>query len=157
VIPAGWDGAAGPITVGFGSDLASDDALVFAVNLADRTKKSLRLTHVRNISAGGISADETAVSDDLLRVLDARARELRASNPELEITVDERVSDIFAGLADAGEESSVLVLGRRHHTAIGRILGSTSVRVLAELPCPVILVPHKDGLRVSPDVTHEDL
>jgi nucleotide-binding universal stress UspA family protein len=157
VIPAGWRPARGPITVGVAADLASDDALDFAVKLGRRMRLPIRMTSVHDTStAADLPAVDETTTDELLW-LEARARELRRADAELEITVDVRAGETVPALTDAGEESSILVLGRRHHSAIGRVLGSTSALVLAELPCPVIVVPRQEGLQVSPDIAHEDL
>lgn len=152
-IPAGWNRGRGPITVGLNYDLASDAALDYAVLLARRTELPLRLTHVREVGrAKGDPAGERVREQ-----LGERARELRAADPELEITVEILDGDPVDRLAEAGEGSSILVLGRRDRTTLGRLLGSVSARVLGELPCPVITVPRSErGLNIVGDVPGEE-
>lgn len=162
VIPAGWRPGPGPIAVGISNDSASDGALDYAVKLARRTQTRISLTHVwESPTVGAIDpADGTgeSIPDRQRSALEARAREVRTANPDLDVSADLRTGDPIVRLMDAGEESSLLVLGRRPHSAIGRVLGSMSARVLGELPCPVIVVPlQREGLRVAPDVPGEEL
>ena len=153
-IPSDWDRRRGPITVGLNYDLASDAALDYAVRLARRTGLPLRLTHVR---AGG-RAKGVPTGEQVREQLEERARELRTADPDLDITVEVLDGDPVDRLADAGEGSSILVLGRRDRTALGRLIGSVSARVLGELPCPVITVPRSErGLKIVGDVPGEEL
>ncbi|MCS6711941.1 universal stress protein [Brachybacterium sp. EF45031] len=56
---------------------------------------------------------------------------------------DDPADDIIAVAQD--EHMDLLVLGIRKRTPIGKILlGSTSQRVVMEVPCPVVLVKPKD-------------
>lgn len=161
VIPAGWRREAGPITVGVNIDPASEDAIAYAVKLARRTGAELRFTYVWETPAAAAFAPGKGVDsipDAARSDLEAMVAEVRRSDPDLNISLDLRAGDPVGALVDAGEEASVLVLGRRHHTAVGSVLGSLTARILAELPCPVILVPlAHHGLDVATGPDREEL
>jgi len=161
VVPAGWRRGGGPITVGVSADSASEDAIDYAASLARRTGSDLRLTSVWEAAVAGdmeLRTGAESIPDRARSDLEALVAELRRSDPDLNISLDLRTGDAVGSLADAGEEASLLVLGRRHHTALGRVVGSHTARVLAELPCPVIVVPvAHQGIRVAAGADHEEL
>jgi len=82
---------------------------------------------------------------------DAEAGDLAAELSGLGVDHEVRRAvggDVAQAVIDVVEEeaASVLVIGLRHRTAVGKLLlGSTAQRLLLDCPCPVLAV--KDGVR----------
>lgn len=117
----------------------SEAALEFTLNRAREASASVLVLHS---AAGKDSKKAAAVSDR--RPLDERLAEA-GIDYELRTVPrrDDPADDILA--AAETEDIDEVVLGIRRRTPIGKIiLGSTSLRVIMEAPCPVVCVKPKE-------------
>jgi nucleotide-binding universal stress UspA family protein len=115
--------------------LASD---LLIVTVADR----LSGEEVRELAHTGVSTGAVleALTDQTLRVAEARARELGAER----IEVRTGWGDVAQSLLDIAASSStkMIVVGRRGRGQLaGLLLGSVSQKLVSLAPCPVVVVP----------------
>ena len=97
---------------------------------------------VRQLAYGPISAGDLlkAMTDQTLRVAEARARELGV----IGIEVRTAWGDVAQSLLDiaSGSSAKVIVVGRRGRGQLaGLLLGSVSQKLVSLAPCPVVVVP----------------
>lgn len=134
VVPAAWRSkAGGDVIVAVAPDMASDTAVDFAAAVASHRGCELRLVHVG-------SGDPSR----LLEQAGIRARQHGASQVRAEATV----GHVAEQLLQAASGAHLLVLGRPHRSAAGRlVLGSVARDVLdGSAKTPVAIVPVREGL-----------
>ena len=98
---------------------------------------------VVNMSRDDVLVDaHRAASDDLARV----ERDVAELGVEVEVVRIEQGSDPATAIVEAaaGRGASVIVIGLRHRTPVGKlIMGSVAQRILIDAACPVLAV--KEG------------
>ena len=135
VVPSSWrhDGERTPVVVGVGEPAVSAPLVSTALEMARRSDTDLRLVHAR--PDGQPSGEGRSDFSDLL-----------AEYPDVHI--DSRVEPGAPAdtLVAAGGTASLVVIGRHHRRhRIGPRLGSTARAVLAQAPCPVLVVEPGGG------------
>ena len=163
VIPDDWSPGPGPIVVGSSTDAASDNALELAAMIALREGRSLVLAHAWELPVVGdlplAPGGPESIPDRQREALDQIAEDVRRSHPGLEVTVDLRNGPAASSLAEAAASAALLIVGRRDRPAAARmLLGSVSHRLVADPPCPVMVIPGPPpGIRTVGDIPDEGL
>jgi nucleotide-binding universal stress UspA family protein len=133
-----------PVVVGYDMFGAGDAAFDWAVHEAERRDAPLHMFVARGVlynAAPGFGA-ATPWPADLTGQLVAEARSYAASRaPDATVTIDSALGSPASSLVEASKKADLVVVGRRHHTAVGEaIAGSTSTQVVAHAACPVVVV-----------------
>jgi nucleotide-binding universal stress UspA family protein len=163
IVPDDWSPGTGPIVVGSSTDAASDNALELAVLIAEREGRALVLAHAWELPVVGdippVPGGPESIPERQREALDQIAVDVRRAHRDLEVTVDLRNGPAAASLAHAAAEAAMLIVGRRDRPAAVRVLlGSVSHRLIADPPCPVMVVPAPPpGIRTVGDVPDEAL
>jgi nucleotide-binding universal stress UspA family protein len=124
-------------------EVASELAKALACDLLIATVADHLLgEEVRQLAYGPISAGDLlkAMTDQTLRIAEARARELGV--PRVEVRT--AWGDVAQSLLDiaAGGSAKMIVVGRRGRGQLaGLLLGSVSQKLVSLVPCPVVVVP----------------
>jgi len=125
------------VLVGYVPNSFGEAALSAAVAEAARRQERLLVV---NMSRDDVLADAHRAADDQL----ARVRrDLGELGVEAEVRRVEEGSDAAEALLEVATEvdASVLVIGLRHRTPVGKLLlGSNAQRLLLEASCPVLAV-----------------
>jgi len=125
------------VLVGYVPNSFGEAALSAAVAEAARRQERLLVV---NMSRDDVLADAHRAADDQL----ARVRrDLGELGVEAEVRRVEEGSDAAEALLEVATEvdASVLVIGLRHRTPVGKLLlGSNAQRLLLEANCPVLAV-----------------
>jgi nucleotide-binding universal stress UspA family protein len=133
--PAGAAGAAPAepqrITVAWDGSAEADEALEWAVQLAERTAGVLRLVHVvEHASVGRVAGPEA-------RLEEMRVAVAQRAPATVELHTGHAVDELIE-LRDL----DLLVLGSRDHgPLLSVVLGSVAAGVLEAAPCPVVVLP----------------
>lgn len=129
-------GNAGSIVVAYSADAYGKAALDHAVGLA--RKDGSRLVVV-NATRGDSLVDARYAADTDIAAVQAG---LQADGLTVEVRHDVVPDVAEAVLAAAAEEdASLIVVGVRHRTPVGKLLlGSVAQRVILDAPCPVLAV-----------------
>jgi nucleotide-binding universal stress UspA family protein len=125
------------VLVGYVPNSYGEAALSAAVAEAARRQERLLVV---NMSRDDVLADAHRAGDDQL---DRVRRDLAELGIESEVRRVEEGSDASQALLEVAAEvdSSVLVIGLRHRTPVGKLLlGSSAQRILLEASCPVLAV-----------------
>ncbi|HEY3535219.1 MAG TPA: universal stress protein [Pedococcus sp.] len=125
------------VLVGYVPNSYGEAALSAAV--AEAVRRQERLLVV-NMSRDDVLADAHRAGDDQL---DRVRRDLGELGIESEVRRVEEGSDASDALLEVAAEldASVLVIGLRHRTPVGKLLlGSNAQRILLEAGCPVLAV-----------------
>jgi nucleotide-binding universal stress UspA family protein len=125
------------VLVGYVPNSYGEAALSAAV--AEAVRRQERLLVV-NMSRDDVLADAHRAGDDQL---DRVRRDLGELGIESEVRRVEEGSDASDALLEVAAEldASVLVIGLRHRTPVGKLLlGSNAQRILLESGCPVLAV-----------------
>ncbi len=147
VVPAEWIPRQGAVVVGIGAEDDLPSTLAFAAGTAAARRAEVRLIHAWQTTGTGEIPPEWDFGTDSIperqqRALAHLARVARESHPELTVTAEAVQGRVVSRLADAARTASLLVVGRSHRRAVVRAMfGSTARGLLAELPCPVAVVP----------------
>lgn len=157
----GTSSATGPVVVGVDGQEPAARALDWAIAEAQRANAPLHLVHARMMPLRGPTIESgfavhTPESDAILAVATDRAHALA---PGLPVTTAAAYRNAAALLVDEARGAACLVVGARHHTALGSVLlGSTSLDVATHSPCPVVVVrelpqqlPDRPGVVVGSD------
>lgn len=139
----------GVLVVGIDGSENSAAALEWSVTEASNRGDVLKLVYCLQLPmatasfAGAVMApqiDEMREYAD--GVLAAVAKTARGMAPELDVQTQLLVGPPAAGLLEASEDASLLVVGARGLGAFGSMfLGSVSMRVAAHAECPTVVVP----------------
>jgi nucleotide-binding universal stress UspA family protein len=125
------------VLVGFVPTQLGEAALTAAVSEARRRGESLLVV---NMSRDDVLVDaHRAGQEQLERV----RRDLADLDLEFEVRQIEEGSDASEVLLDIAEReaASVIVIGLRHRTPVGKLLlGSSAQRILLDATCPVLAV-----------------
>jgi nucleotide-binding universal stress UspA family protein len=148
VVPERWVASSGPVVVGVDSRTAAS-ALAFAADVA--SQQGRRLVFVRAWELPSVASPYGMVYLDTDRKLwehesqlelDAAIRAVSRSHPDLVTRAEMRQGSPRGVMVRAAEEASLVVVGRRHRTAIGAfLLGSVSETLMHEGQTPVCIVP----------------
>ncbi|MFY0408887.1 universal stress protein [Solicola sp. PLA-1-18] len=102
---------------------------------------------VLNTASGAAVADPALATDDQLERL---RRDLEGTGVDVEVRQVRHASSAAEAVLDVvrAEEASLLVIGLRHRSVVGKfLLGSTAQTLLLDAPCHV--------LAVKPSATHD--
>ncbi len=147
VVPSEWICRQGPVMVGMGADDNETAALAFAESEAATRRTDIRMIHAWDMMGPGEIPPAWDFGTDSIperqrRALAHLARLEQRSHPELTVTSEAVQGRVVARLADAARVASLLVVGRSHRNAVVRAMfGSTAKGLLAQLPCPVAVIP----------------
>jgi nucleotide-binding universal stress UspA family protein len=151
VVPAAWSRGSG-VMVGLEGTGQQPPVVDFAAREAEAAGEELTVVHTWNvptlIAVAAFAHPRVwgGMLDLHARALAATMAHVRSSWPDL--TVHERLKEGIAAriLTEDAAESSLLVVGRSDHGAVGdALLGSTSHDLLLTMPCPVAVVPWRGG------------
>jgi nucleotide-binding universal stress UspA family protein len=148
VVPDDWTFGTGPIVVGIDADTA-EAALAFGLHEGRRTRRSVRLVHAWRVTAPvaarpiALLEDASSADEQSARLaLGAAEREAARLEPSVPVRSTLWEGDAAEALATAGVEASLIVVGRRHRTAIGgELFGSVARATLHRSKTPVVIVP----------------
>ncbi|MEV5237889.1 universal stress protein [Streptomyces cinnamoneus] len=140
----------GTITVGLDGTDHSLAAADWAAAEAERRGTALRLVHawVWQPLDMAVAADADVQQQWAAGVLREARERVTAAFPDLEVTTELLPAESVPALLSEAAEADLLVLGSRGHGAVvGRLLGSTALKVLRQAVRPVVLVrpPRRDG------------
>jgi len=147
VVPAEWICRDGPVVVGIGAEDDLTETLAFAAATAAAGRVEVQLIHAWQTTGTGEIPPAWDFGTDSIperqqRALAHLARVARQSHPELIVTAEAVQGPVVPKLVDAARTASLLVVGRSHRNAVVQaMLGSTARGLLAELPCPVAIIP----------------
>lgn len=147
VVPSEWICRQGPVVVGIGAEDRQTATLAFAEHEAALRRGEVRMIHSWDMAGPGEippswDFDTESIPERQRRALAHLAALERDSRPELVISSEASQGRVVGALSDAARTASLLVVGRSHRSAAMRALfGSTAEGVLAQLPCPVAVVP----------------
>jgi len=136
----------GSVLVGVDGSAGSDRALAWAATYAQDWGRPLVVVHVSGLPVvTDFGVDMAETEEGLLaagRQVTQRAVEtVAAEHPTLAVTEHRAIGDPRAVLTQLAEGASVLVLGSRGRGALASLLlGSVSVALAAQAPCPVVVV-----------------
>ena len=125
------------VLVGFVPNVLGEAALTASV--AEARRRGERLLVV-NMSRDDVLVDARRAGEDQL---DRVRRDLDELDLEFEVRQIAEGGDAAEVLLDVAqqEEVSVIVIGLRHRTAVGKLLlGSAAQRILLDANCPVLAV-----------------
>jgi nucleotide-binding universal stress UspA family protein len=163
VVPHDWTPSAAAVVAASAVDSASDAAVEAAAHFAERQGRELVLCHVWELPVVGAIPPTAGGSESIPErqraALEQVAAGVRIAHPGLTVSTDLREASAAEGLSAAARGAALLVVGRRRHSAVARVLlGSVSHRLVATPPCPVMVVPAPvPGLKVAPDFPGETL
>lgn len=146
IVPAGWSGTGGPVTLGLATDASSEGALTFAAAEAVAARENLRIVHAW---ASAMTADGGASTVPRRRartqhheLLSAAAGRIRQSHPDLTIEPVLLEDNAVSALTIAAADSSLLVLGtHRRGLLAGGLYGSVGQDIVGHVSAPVVVVP----------------
>jgi nucleotide-binding universal stress UspA family protein len=133
-----------PVVVGYDISATSQPAFDWALQEATRRDLPLALVVSRGVlyaaapTVGAASPWPYDISGELVEQAKSFAAE-RA--PGMDIKIISAFGSPASVLVNASGKASLVVVGRRHHTALGEaVAGSTSTQVVAHAECPVVVV-----------------
>lgn len=132
------------VVLGYDGSGEGDPAFDWALREGARRHLPLRVLVAQGPLSGVVPGVGAASPwpDDLAGELVAEAccyAEARA--PGVSVASETAVGSPASVLVQASREAELVVVGRRHHTALGEaIVGSTSAQVVAHSACPVVVV-----------------
>jgi nucleotide-binding universal stress UspA family protein len=145
----------GPVVVGYDQTPHSDRALAEAAREAAMRGTSLDIVHAylwlppMDLSAAPVTLPSTESEEDCRKAAEqaaeAAAAVVRSSHPDLSVEARAVAGHAAKALADASRGADLLVVGSRGRGGFpGLLLGSVSLRVLADACCPVVVVHGPD-------------
>jgi nucleotide-binding universal stress UspA family protein len=133
----------------------SENALVFALQLADKIKANLRLVTVLNIE--GADIENTAYALDvieerkvhskkrMIKFIEKTIERVRASLDEIPTTqISIEIGNVEARICDVAtrNQADYIVMGTQgENSTLDKYLGSVASNVLKNAPCPVMVIP----------------
>jgi nucleotide-binding universal stress UspA family protein len=142
-----------PVTVGFDGSRESLAAVEWAAKEAGLRRLPLRLLHVWDIEP---DVHTPLIGPDTRRhwtehIPRTAAERVREDHPELHVDTTQRCGNPAEILAEAAQESELLVVGSRGLGAfIGFMVGSVALSVVARSEQPVVLVRAAEPPRTAP-------
>jgi len=135
-----------PIVVGVDTSPAAADAAVFAVEAARRAATSYHLVHATHDTSGSAGSPVWLGHEVRAQIVAALRSRVPAAALETLSVGRGHPSDVLSGaVADFGAE--LVVLGGKHHTALGRWLGgSTSLNVTRSSLVPMLVTVGKPAI-----------
>ena len=138
----------------------SENALAFAMQLADKIKAILILLNVPHFDSGGIENVTFVVDEVENRTEQSRismnksihkvTEKVRASLDEApSIQIDIRMGNVEATISDVALRNQVdyIVIGTQgENSTLDKYLGSVASNVLKNAPCPVMVIPENSEL-----------
>ena len=148
VVPEHWERADGPVVVGVDSRSASA-ALSWAAGWATRGRRDLALVRawavpipVEPYAAVYLQEDRDLWSQEADLELQAALRAVGAAHPTLHVTGATAEGHARDAVLRSSRGASLVVVGRRHRTALGGFLmGSVGERLMHDGHTPVCIVP----------------
>jgi nucleotide-binding universal stress UspA family protein len=145
----------GPVVVGYDQTPHSERALAEAAREAAMRGTSLDIVHAyfwlppMDLTASPVTPPAAESEEDCRKaaeqVADEAAERIRSANPGLHVEARAVAGHAAKALADASRGAELLVVGSRGRGGfVGQLLGSVSLRVLADACCPVIVVHGPD-------------
>src|SRR5437879_10293849 len=136
-----------PFVVGVDTSPAAADAAVCAVEAARRAATSYHLVHATHDTSGSAGSPVWLGHEVRAQVVAAlRSRVPAAALETLSVRRGPPADVLNGAAADFGAE--LVVLGGKHHSALGRWLGgSTSVNVTRSSLAPLLVLVGKPGIR----------
>jgi nucleotide-binding universal stress UspA family protein len=135
-----------PVVVGYDSSGEGDPAFDWALREGRLRDLPVHVLVARSFlyAANPTPAIAAAapVPEDLTpaRVAQARAY-AEAHAPGTSVVIESALGSPASFLVEASRTAELVVVGRRHHTAVGEaVAGSTSTQVVAHAQCPVVVV-----------------
>ncbi|MBB3101079.1 nucleotide-binding universal stress UspA family protein [Actinoplanes campanulatus] len=137
------------IIVGYDGSSWSHDALVWALEEAERTGDPVELVYadewpVLAPAASMVPSPAVRPESNAAQVIDgtlSRAVEAaRKTHPLVPVTATTLRAHAAAALTERSAQARLLVLGGRGHSAVAGLLGSVTVAVTAHARCPVVVV-----------------
>ena len=131
---------------------ASDLAMPFAKDLATDNGGEVIVVHCTELmlpGKGGGSYPRNAEEDVVKAKIERQAEDLLSAGVRttVEIATSKvgEAAEVIAAAAKS-DQADVIVIGTPGHTALGGLLvGSVSQHLLRLAPCPVLVVPARDG------------
>lgn len=162
VVPEEWERSDGPVVVGVDGRSAAS-ALAWAADAAERRGADLALVRAWAVPTAmapyaDISLEEDRVlwSDEADIELRAALRAVGGAHPALRVdgsSVEGQPRDV---VLQSSRGASLVVVGRRHRTALGGFLaGSVGERLMHRGHAPVCIVPQPRRVAGSDDRTRE--
>src|SRR6267143_1777116 len=135
-----------PIVVGVDTSPAAADAAAFAVDAAHRAATTYHLVHATHDTSGSAGSPVWLGHEVRAQVIAAlRSRVPAAALETLSVRRGPPADVLTGAVADFGAE--LVVLGGKHHTALGRWLGgSTSVNVTRGSLVPLLVTVGKPAI-----------
>jgi nucleotide-binding universal stress UspA family protein len=151
------------IVVGYDHTAPSERALAEATREAARRGSALRIVHAYQWPVAGQLSSQPDMSQEACHeaaevLLEAAADAVRAGHPEIVVQTRAVAGYAAAALAEACRDAELLVLGNRGVGGFdGLMVGSVSLRALAGVVCPVIMVrgderPARDAVLAAVDL-----
>lgn len=139
-----------PVVVGVDGSPESQAALDYAVELAERRHRPLRLVHAlepENLAAWstmGWTPDLDIASRDSARdLVEQISTSVRADHPGIEVEAAMREGTCRAVLVSESTDADTVVVGSRRSGALAAVLlRSTGFDIGSKASCPLIAVPH---------------
>lgn len=156
---------AGLIMVGVDGSAPGIAAVEWAADDAARTGAELRIVYVLDrqpyaVTRVPLSNQEGFLLKGAAKVLEAAEAAARARQPEVEVSTRVIEGTPAAVLQEQGRQAAELVLGNRGLGGFaGALLGSVTLQVAGQAPCPVVVVraePHEPTGEIGVGIDDSD-
>lgn len=137
------------ILVGIDYTKSSDNALQYAILLAEKSKSSLMLFHVYenpivHLYSGAYFVDYDNVEKGNIEKLKKYKAKILSTHPKLEISILATDKSIKSSIKELAEKHkiSLVVFGLETKSKVSKFFyGTTGVKLASKIKCPVIIVP----------------
>lgn len=143
----------GPIVVGHDGSSFADQALRWALVLAERAPMPVTIVRAWTMRTApkpkthefGYVPPASDYADAVRERLEEQTREILAAHPDVEVTLKVERGQPATVVVEASEGASLLVVGPRGLGGFkGLMLGSVSEHAVGSAPCPVVVVRGAD-------------
>lgn len=143
----------GPIVVGHDGSSFADQALRWALVLAERAHMPVTIVRAWTMRTApkpkthefGYVPPASDYADAVRERLEEQTREILAAHPDVEVTLRVERGQPATVVVEASEGASLLVVGPRGLGGFkGLMLGSVSEHAVGSAPCPVVVVRGAD-------------
>ena len=139
------------ILVGIDFTKSSENALNYAIMLAERSKSPLLLFHVFDtpmvhMNSGAYFIEYAALKSHNIAKLESYKKKIQAKNKSLSIDVFTSFISFKEGVKELMKKEKIgyVVLGLETKSKISKfIYGTTGIDIVGKIDCPVIIVPEK--------------